>query len=334
MTSTAIEQQSAHRHVLVISSINRDMTFSVSKLPSPGETTLSTSLATSLGGKGANTAIAAKKAGAQVKFMGAIGPQRDALSQLQAYDVDVSHVTSLDDAETGQAVILLDDDKQNCIVVHPGANLSVSESVLNGLPSSLVSTAIVVLHLEIDHSVVQLVAKHAKEAGALVMFNPSPTPTTSSVLLSADATVWTHVDVLIVNEVELAQLSGSNQSIDTDHTTAEISLDDVRARVSLLCARHRVHTADVIVTMGARGALLVSHGMDHSFFVPAVRVDNVVDTTGAGDCLAGFVAGGLATGSSLQQALQTAVGAAALCVSVKGAAPSMPDLHDVRALLQ
>lgn len=329
MESSSTVEQAAPSEVLVVSSINRDMTFTVPRLPIlPGETMLSTSHTTSLGGKGANTAVAARRADAHTHFLGAVGRQTDVLHQLSAYGVQVSHVQTLSDADTGQAVILLDAAKENCIVVHPGANTLVTEAILKGV-SDVLARAVLVLHLEIDHAVVQKLAKRARSEGSFIILNPSPVPRAGSPLRRDDSTVWSCAHVIIMNQIELVQLAACDQA------PSGSLPDDVDAICELVRAfkSHRRAPADVVITLGARGVVLVSR--DDSFvFLNAVPVQSVVDTTGAGDCLTGFLAAGLARGESLHAALRVAIAASALCVGKVGAAPSMPCLQDVIDLMQ
>lgn len=166
----------------------------------PGETMLSTSHTTPLGGKGANTAVAACRAGAQAHFLGTVGCQTDVLGQLSAYGVHISAVQTLRSENTGQAVILLDANKENSIIVHPGANALLTETILDGFSVPL-AEAVVVLHSEIDHAVVQKLARRARLAGAFVILNPSPMPQPNSPLLREDATVWSSACAIIMNEV-------------------------------------------------------------------------------------------------------------------------------------
>lgn len=329
--------QSTERPVLVISSINRDTTFTVPALPLPGETKLSTSKSHALGGKGANTAVAAARSGApEVHFVGAVGAADGTadgdLRSLSRAGVRVERVARVAGVETGQAVILLGEgvERENAIVVDAGANLQVRADVARGcaqMRAQLRRRAVVVLHLEIAHEAVQQVAADARAGGGYVVLNPSPVPETGSALLRADATLWKNVDVLIVNEVELDLLSGGDGVCNYNMHDGD---DNVREKVARMRVARGVRAdAAVVVTLGARGAALVSTGSGAVERVAAPVVRGVVDTTGAGDCVSGFMAGSLARGLSLGEALRVGVRAASLCVQKRGASESMPTLREV-----
>lgn len=320
------------RSVIVFSSINLDMSLFVASLPAPGETTLSTGFARSLGGKGANAAVAAARAGVRSRIVGAVGTDDGGvLVELERYGVDVSSVARLKDAETGRAVIIVDANGENCIVVHAGANMRVTaDSLTNAVNSENLQNAVLALHLEVPHMAVQDAACRAHNAGAIVVFNPSPVPRADSPLCDHRAALWSAIDVLIVNEGELNSLiTGLNGREGKSQGTS----DDIVTRVHLLRTTFKAGQAHVVVTLGSKGAALVRKDEMKATYINAIFVEDVIDTTGAGDCLTGYVCAGLARGWDLERSLREAVAAAALCVGRTGAADAMPSLNDVQELL-
>lgn len=314
----------ADAHVVVFSSINEDLTLRLPQLPSRGSTTLSTHSARSLGGKGANTAVAASKAAAgsiPVSLICAIGDDPTGallLEQLRAeHGVDVSRVARVPYSETGRAVILVDDGGENCIVVNSGANSLLkldNQLVFEGLKTVLG------MHLEIPMDVVCKAAEFVKRCDpqGFVILNASPVPSDSTLLDH----ILQSVDLLILNEGEARALARPNGvSVAEEVVTILDSLPVEKGRI------------DIIVTMGAKGALLLKrNGEVVRVNAVALNPDQVIDTTGAGDCLTGYVCAGIAGGQGIADALRIAVAASALCVQRDGAAEAMPTKTEVDEL--
>lgn len=327
------------RPIYVLSSINDDITLRVPHLPLPGETTLSTNLSHSLGGKGANTAVAASKASSgntEVHFIGAIGDDTSGASLLERLSADhrvrVDNVACIPNRNTGQAVIFVDDSGENCIVVHGGANSKVVCGMLQDAVSEKNEGIVVALHMEIPIETVCESALFVREIGGTVVLNSSPVPSSNSEVLhlanNGNARLWVCVDVLIVNEGELTALCKNTLSTDND--------DEILKCVDYLREGLAATRANIIVTLGARGAILIRKGERKIVRVDAVSVDSdkVVDTTGAGDCLTGYICAGITRGWDLERALKTAVAAASLCVQRMGAADAMPTFIEVKALME
>jgi len=295
--------------VVVFGSINLDLVSRVERFPAPGETLLGTSFAAYPGGKGANQALAAARAGARVQLYGAVGhdPLADsALELLLASDVDVSGVIRVPEA-TGCATILVDTDGRNCIVVVPGANAHIDPDRVPD--AALCAETVVVLQQEVPAAANEVIVRRARARGARIVLNAAPARPVSKDLLQS-------IDVLIVNEDEanaLAAMLGWRGSPD-----------------AFAKAAHDAGTLTAIVTLGDRGALC--HVGDETLYVDAPRV-GVVDTTGAGDAFVGALAAALDGGSALPDAPMRAVAAGSLACTAQGAQPSLPHRAAIDALL-
>jgi len=279
--------------VIVVGSINADVTFTVRRIPVVGETIVADAVHRTSGGKGANQAHAAARctAGARVLLAGAVGRDETGAhmrDELAAAGVDVSLVREVDEI-SGMAMIAVDAAGGNVIVVAPGANHSWPEAPQ--LP--IEGGDVVVLQLELPLRVVEHVAATAQSSGARVVLNAAPVTPGAQRLLPL-------VDTLIVNELEAAELLG----------LTDLSRDAVAAAAAR-------HTLDLVVTLGERGALVAPRGAV-AWRVPAIAVD-AVDTVGAGDAFVGALVGALAAGEELVTAAQRGAAAGALTVTAPGA---------------
>ncbi|MEY9859657.1 ribokinase [Catenulispora sp. GAS73] len=295
-------ESTAPQRVVVVGSINVDEVLGVAVLPAPGETVLGRERATGLGGKGANQAVAAAAAGAAgggVALFGAVGADArgaGALEQLAKYGVDTSMVATLDDVATGRALVILSEAGENEIIVVGGANQALDVGALTR--DVLRDAAVVALQGEVAPEVNRTALRLAAELGVRAVLNLAPVQDLGSDLARADP--------LVVNEIEAGQLVGAELATVQDVTAA--------------APRLRALARSVVVTLGASGAVLITpEALDH---VPAPRPDRVVDTTGAGDALAGVLVAALAQGFDLRAAVERAVRAASLSVTEVGAAAS------------
>lgn len=291
--------------IVVIGSINHDLTVVTSRLPTPGETVLGTSHYSGGGGKGANQAVAAARLGAKVAMAGRVGDDEYGRSLVQALaddGVDVSAVDIDDKEPTGLAVITVDVDAENTIVVSPGANMRLLPAHLD---RDLVGKAPIVLaQLEVPLDTVTAAATIA--TGTFIL-NPAPGRSLPRDLLE-------RVDILVPNRPELGVLSGG----DEPGTVAAVEQ-----------AARSLGLSAVVVTLGAEGALLVTEGGAVPVAAPEVMA---VDPTGAGDAFCAALAQGLSVGMDLPRAVERAVVAGALATTRPGAQTAMPTLDEVESL--
>lgn len=283
--------------VLVVGSVNEDRMIAVRRHVRPGETILAEGVQVSGGGKGANQAAAVARAGARVAFVGAVGDDesgRTLRAELTALGIDVAELRTVPGVTTGTAFIQVSEDGENAIIVDAGANSHVRVEL-----AADTRAAVVLAQAEIPPAVVAAAAELAGTIGARFAFNAAPAPA------SLDE-VPRGADPLIVNEHEAAELLGAAAATGTPAEAA-------------LALREAAGARSVVVTLGAEGCLVADEsGVDA---VPAVRVERVVDTTGAGDAFAGALAAALALGASLRDAAAAAAAAGAAAVGWEGARP-------------
>ncbi|MFY0693149.1 MAG: ribokinase [Paracoccaceae bacterium] len=282
-----------------IGSINADFFYYLSALPRAGETLAAHAFERGLGGKGANQSIAALRAGAQVTHIGAVGEDGAwAVAQLSSEGLNCDHIRT-QCAPTGHAVIYVEASGENSIVILPGANRALSQAQIErGLEDAKAGD---LLLLQNETNLVAEAASAGQRKGLKVVYSAAP-------FVVADAVaVLPHVDLLILNAVEHAQLMDALPEVSRDNLPAEI-----------------------LITKGASGADLISAaGTSH---VPAFAVDPV-DTTGAGDCFAGYFCAGIDTGLTPHRALERASAAAAIKVTRPGTSEAFPDGAEVDAFL-
>ena len=295
--------------VTVVGSLNEDVLVAVGRLPGRGETVIGRAVATAPGGKGANQAAAAGRLGPGVHMVGRVGadPAGDRqLAALAGSRVDVSRVHRTPGVPTGSATIPVEDGTgENLIVVVPGANGQLRPEDADA--ESVRRAGVLLLQLEVP---LETVAAAAALATGRVVLNPAPPQPLPAALLD-------RVDVLVPNEHELAQLAGAEPG--------------ERAPAELAELARKVARGAVVVTLGARGALVVpADGVPVLQAPPRITA---VDTTGAGDCFCGALAQALARGEDLPEAVRYAVAAAALSTTGAGARAALPDDDAVRALL-
>lgn len=291
-------------HIAVLGSTNMDLVAYVAKAPQRGETVTGREFRTLPGGKGANQAVAAARAGATVAMIGAVGNDAFGSQLRSALDhsgVDTDLLRTVE-GPSGMAHIVVDDDGGNAIVVIPGANATLT-ALSAGDKAEIASAAALLLQLEVPLEGVLAAARTAREHGVRTILTPAPAQPLPPELLAA-------TDLLLPNEHEVAALTGI-----TDPAAA------ARALLS--------QVPEVVVTLGAAGSLYAARGAE-PVTVPARRV-TAVDTTGAGDTFAGALAVALCEGNSLPDALSWASAASALSVQRTGAATSMPYRAEIDA---
>jgi ribokinase len=267
-----------------------------------------------VGGKGNNQAIAAARCGADVTIIGRVGDDIFApplFETLAANHIASQHVSRDPDAGTGTAMIVVDPSGQNSIIVTPRANLRLLPQHLLAARDAFSGAQIVMAQLEVPIPTVLAGARLAREAGARFLFNPAPAPAEP---LPAELLRLT--SIIIPNEVEAEQLTGVPTN-DADGAA--------RAAHKLL----ELGPSEVIITLGARGALWVNHQQQR--LIPSIPVTQV-DATAAGDAFCGALAAALALGFSLERALGWASAAGAMAVTRLGASPSLPTRAEVEQL--
>ncbi|MER8404180.1 ribokinase [Mesorhizobium sp. M0520] len=297
--------------IVVIGSINLDLIASVDRLPGPGETVRGSGFATAPGGKGANQALAAARAGAKVRMVGAVGKDSfasDALALLRDGKIDLSGVGETF-ASTGTALIMVGADGENVIAVVPGANDSVVPGDLS--KAFLKNGDIVLLQLEIPLQTVEAALDAARTAGAITVLNTAPFHGDAAGFLGK-------ADYLVANETEF-DLYGEALSLNGRDRPARMR--DYAARTG----------RTIVVTLGSDGVLAATP--DDLLMVPALKI-SPLDTVGAGDTFCGYFAAGLAAGLPLDQALARAAAAGSLACLKAGAQPAIPLARDVDAALQ
>lgn len=301
--------------IVVVGSSNTDLVLRVARLPRPGETVSGGTFATVPGGKGANQAVAASRAGGRVRFVARVG--RDAygaqcIKDLQRDRIDTRFVRTDRSAPSGVALILVDQTGENCIGVAAGANAQLSPADVHRARSAITRAGVVLIQLECPLDTVQSAVELASDAGVPVILNPAPAHPRA-----LPARWLRRISFLTPNETEAESLTGVRVTgIATARKAAQCLLDR--------------GVGGVVITLGARGALVATS--DFHEHVPAFPV-KPVDTTAAGDVFNGAMAVALAENRSLIESVRFAAAAAALSVTRPGAQPSAPQRDEIEALL-
>ena len=301
------------RDIVVLGSLNVDFVVRTDERPGPGETVTGKEFNIYPGGKGANQAVAASRAGGKVAMAGRIGD--DVFSGIltkSLLDAGVRGdlVRVVPGVPTGSAVITIDGKGENSIVVVPGANATVSSEDVDALVPVLRNARVLMLQLEIPMEQVLCAAARARELGAAVMLDPAPPAKLPEDLLRC-------VDIITPNEHEAEFLTGREIS---DIKAARLAASDLVA-MGPRCA---------VVKLGSRGVVFATdNAVDH---IPGHAV-NVVDSTAAGDAFSGALAVAIAEGKSIGEACRFANAAAALSVTKPGAQTSMPWREEIDRFL-
>lgn len=293
------------KKICVIGSANTDMVVKTDFLPGPGETVLGGTFFMNAGGKGANQAVAAARLGGDVVFVGRVGDDifgKQTIEGLQKEKIDTRFVSEDKETPSGTALITVNAEGENCIVVAPGANGKLTAAHLPDLREA----EIILMQLEIPMETIETAAASAKAFQKRVIINPAPAQPLSDALLKG-------LFLITPNETEADQLTGVSVN---DKLTA-------RKAAEVLLRKGVQH---VIITMGKQGAYYKSEDKEMMIDAPVVEV---LDTTAAGDTFSGAIAVALTEGKSWEAAIRFAIRAASISVTRLGAQASVPYRNEV-----
>ncbi|MHB1305577.1 MAG: ribokinase [Limisphaerales bacterium] len=299
--------------IVVIGSANTDMVIRLARLPRPGETILGGEFATAAGGKGANQAVAAARAGGEVTFVARIGRDMfgdQALVGFQREGINVESISRDRSAPSGVALIFVGREGENCIAVAGGANAKLRPAAVWKAKAVIGSASALVMQLETPIDTVQAAATIAGNAGVRFILNPAPAQKLPDELLR-------RVSILTPNETEAEELTGVKV---TDDASAARAADRLLGQ----------GVGTVILTLGAQGAYVATAGLRRR--VSGFRV-KAVDTVAAGDVFNGALAVALGEGQELLEAVRFANAAAAISVTRHGAQPSAPRRREIEHLV-
>lgn len=299
------------KKILIIGSLNLDMVVNVDHAPSIGETILADKIELIPGGKGANQAYAARRLGADTTMLGAVGCDTYGdmlLDNLSSVHVDTTKIIKKDGVSTGIALITVNGDGDNSIIVVSGANAMLTKEDIDNNMGLIKSSDIILLQLEIPIDTVCYAAERAKEFGKTVILDPAPAPK------CFPEELYTYIDIIKPNETELSMLTG---------------IDDVEEHLERAAAMiRRKGVKNVLVTLGEKGVYLDCEKLGVlRISSPKVRA---VDTTAAGDTFTAALAVILARGEDIHKAASFANQVASIVVTKKGAQSSIPTLEEVR----
>lgn len=309
--------------VLVVGSLNMDLTASAKRAPDSGETVIGMKFQTAPGGKGLNQAVQCARLGAEVTMVGKVGQDdfgKKLLAVAEESGVNISRILTDEEEATGVAVILLEvreDGTQNRITVCPGANFTITVEELAWLKEEIGQYDMLILQFELPMEVVETTARWAHDAGVPVMVNPAPAAPMSDELLAC-------ATYLSPNEHEAALLASHAIRVENG-----VNFDDVEAVAKAFRNRG---VENLIITMGGNGSVVA--GKDGVYHTPCVKMPQVADPTAAGDSFVAAFCTGLSAGLSQKDALSFASHTAAITVSRMGAITSLPALSEVQLLMR
>ena len=299
--------------IVVVGSSNVDLIMKVGRLPLPGESVSGGVFTQTYGGKGANQAVGAARSGSDVCFvscLGADGFAPDFIKNFEKDGIDTQHVLQREGAVTGTALIMIDEQGENCISAAPGANNELKPEDIDRAEPALRDADMIVLQYEVHPDTVRHVIDRGAALGKKVLFNLAPAQALENQYLEK-------LHTLVVNESEAALLLQEPVS----------GLEDAPAAVDKL--KESVNGC-VILTLGAAGSYIADG--DLRKLIPAFKVE-AVDTTAAGDVYCGSLATALVEGKSILEAIRFASAASAITVTRLGAQPSAPSREEIDSFL-
>jgi ribokinase len=299
------------KRILVIGSSNVDLIMKMDRLPNKGETVTDCEFLQTFGGKGANQAVAAARAGGRVTFVSCVGNDHYGISMIGNYKKDginTDHIFTIPDVPSGTALIMIGGDGDNYLSVAPGANYELKRNHIDQVQSIISESDIILLQYEILTETLEYILE--KASGKTIILNLAPAKPLDDYHLK-------RVSILVVNETEAQFISG----------ISNVDYDNASVAAGVL---HDKGVLTVIVTLGVKGSYISSN--DFTGYVEAFPV-NAIDATAAGDVYCGNLATGLANDLSLKDAVRFSSAASALCVTKLGAQPSAPTKSEIDGFL-
>lgn len=296
------------KKICVIGSLNMDLVVNVDNMPKKGQTLIGSDFKEVPGGKGANQAVAMARLGGDITMIGKVGTDSFGQTLIDALKNDNVNTTYVhkEDGPTGVAMITVDKNAENSIVVAPGANFKVKENDIDKNIDAIKNSDIVVVQLETPLETIKYALKSAKELGKYTILNPAPA-------VKLEDSIIANVDLLTPNETELEILSGVSINCEDDILKAAQTMIEKGVK-------------ELIVTLGSKGSLYINKEI--SMFKKSYKVD-AVDTTAAGDSYTGALSVAFSKGENIEVAMDFASRVGALCVTKEGAQSSLPTLEEV-----
>ena len=298
------------KQILVVGSLNMDIVVEMSEMPKCGETVLGECLSYVPGGKGANQACAIGRLGGNVSMLGCVGNDSFGKTQMESLThcgVCMKHIQE-EETLTGTAVIFVDQDGNNSIVVLSGANKRCDIEYIKKRDQLFQEADYIMFQMEIPTETVYYGLRRAKELGKKTLLNPAPVPE------FIPDEVWSQIDYLTPNETELMKLTGIQDTSESSIRKGAKSLIEKGVK-------------NILVTLGERGALFINGEVEQHFPARSVQA---VDTTAAGDCFNGAFVMALAEGKTVEEAIKFANIASSITVTRKGAQSSIPYKDEVK----
>jgi len=301
--------------VVVVGSLSQDLVVKASRRPAKGETLRGTDFGMFAGGKGNNQALAAARAGAQVTMVGRVGADTFGemlLTTLKANQIETKFMAVDEAVGTGIAVITIDGDGDNSIIIAQQANLKLSAQDVERASAAIGESKVLLMQLEVPIETVVAAAQKAHLSGTAVILNPAPAPEEQ-----LPAELLRLVDVFVPNQTEAALIT-------------QMEVPDMVAAAEAAKRLRQMGPKLVIITMGEQGAFVLSDTLSET--IPAFRVQ-ATDTTAAGDAFCGALAAALSRGEDVREAISFGCAAGALATTKLGAEPSLPTLAEINRLM-